>query len=111
MSIILIFSGVFNQVRYIYQHPARIIIVLYLLPGCGRVDTAIWMHYLDADYTVGEEARRQLYKNAASNIEQVLAATHPQGANCMVTYQLSRKLYKLDAPDMSDTAGEARTRS
>ena len=34
-----------------------------------------WMHYLDADLTVGEEARRQLYKNVKSNIEQVLAAT------------------------------------
>ena len=45
------------------------------LSGCGRVDTAIWMHYLDADETVGEEARRQLHKNVASSIEQVLAAT------------------------------------
>ena len=45
------------------------------LPGCGRVDTAVWMHYLDTDKTVGEEAKRQLYKNVASNIEQVLAAT------------------------------------
>ena len=45
------------------------------LPGSGRVDTAVWMHYLDADKTAGEEARRQLYKNAASNIEQVLAVT------------------------------------
>ena len=35
----------------------------------GRVDTAIWMHYLDADKTAGEEARRQLHKNVASNIE------------------------------------------
>ena len=33
------------------------------------------MHYLDANKTAGEEARRQLNKNAASNIEQVLAAT------------------------------------
>ena len=32
------------------------------------------MHYLDANKTAGEEARRQLHKNAASNIEQVLAA-------------------------------------
>ena len=46
-----------------------------VLAGCGRVDTAVWMHYLDADKTVGEEARRQLYKNVASNIEQVLAVT------------------------------------
>ena len=33
------------------------------------------MHYMDADKTAGEKARRQLQKNAASNIEQVLAAT------------------------------------
>ena len=33
------------------------------------------MHYLDANKTAGEEARQQLHKNAASNIEQVLDAT------------------------------------
>ena len=33
------------------------------------------MHYMDTNKTAGEEARRQLHKNAASNIEQVLAAT------------------------------------
>ena len=44
------------------------------LPGSGRVDTAVWMHNLDANKTTGEEAGRQLHKNAASNIEQVLAA-------------------------------------
>ena len=27
------------------------------------------MHYLDANKTAGEEAKRQLHKNAASNIE------------------------------------------
>ena len=45
------------------------------LPGCGRIDTAIWMHYMDSNKTAGEEARRQLHKNAVSNLEQVLAAT------------------------------------
>ena len=45
------------------------------LPGSGRIDTAIWMHYMDLNKTAGEEARRQLHKNAASNLEQVLAAT------------------------------------
>ena len=30
---------------------------------------------MDANQTAGEEARRQLHKNAGSNIEQVLAAT------------------------------------
>ena len=39
------------------------------LPSSGCVDTAIWMLYLDANKMAGEEARRQLLKNAASNIE------------------------------------------
>ena len=33
------------------------------------------MHYMDANKIAEEEARRQLLKNAASNIEQVLVAT------------------------------------
>ena len=45
------------------------------LPGSGWVDTAIWMHYMDANQTAGEETRRQLHKNVESNIEQVLATT------------------------------------
>ena len=32
-------------------------------------ETAIWMHYMDSNKTAGEEARRQLHNNAASNIE------------------------------------------
>ena len=43
--------------------------------GSGHIDTAIWMHYMDSNKTAGEEARRQLLKNAASNLEQVLVAT------------------------------------
>ena len=45
------------------------------LPGSGGIDIAIWMHYLDANKTAEEEARRQLHKNVEGNIEQVLAAT------------------------------------
>ena len=41
----------------------------------GHIHTAIWVHYMDANKTAGEEARRQLHKNAACNLEQVLAAT------------------------------------
>ena len=48
---------------------------MQFLPGSGRINTAIWMHYLDANKTAGEEARWQLHKNVASNIELVLAAT------------------------------------
>ena len=42
---------------------------MHFLPGSGRVDTAVWMHHLDANNIAGEEARRQLHKNLASNIE------------------------------------------
>ena len=65
------------------------------------------MHYFDANKTAGEEARRQLHKNVASNIEQVPAAT-PHKAP---TIRPSRKLSKLDEPEMQDTAGEAKTSS
>ena len=33
------------------------------------------MHHLDANKMAGEEARRQLHKNVASNIKQVQVAT------------------------------------
>ena len=45
------------------------------------MDTAIWIHYMDANKTYGEIAWRQLHKNAASNIEQVMeAAPHKAAA-------------------------------
>ena len=61
------------------------------------------MHYMNSNKTAGEEARRQLLKNAASNT--------PQDTNCTATCLLSRKLFKLDEPDMQDTAGAAGTNS
>ena len=36
---------------------------------------------------------------------------HPQNSNCTTTYHPSRKLSKLDKPDMLDAAGEVRTNS
>ena len=69
------------------------------------------MHYLDANKTIGEEARRQLHKNDASNIEQVLAATPHKAPTIWPPAPPSRKLSKLDEPDKQDTAGEARTNS
>ena len=35
----------------------------------------------------------------------------PQDTNCTATCPLSQKLFKLDEPDMQDTAGEAGTNS
>ena len=68
------------------------------------------MHYLDANKTAGEEARRQLHKNVASNIKCPGGNT-PQGTNYTATCFLSRKLSKLDEPGTQDTAGEAGTSS
>ena len=58
---------------------------MQFLPSSGRVDTAVWMHHLDANKTAGEEARRQLHKNVASNIKQILAAT-PHKAHQLYGY-------------------------
>ena len=75
-----------------------------------------------------KEARWQLHKNVESNIEQFLEATPhktpqdikiPQDISfhdgrqvaVQATCLPSRKLYKLDEPDMQDNAGEARTSS
>ena len=33
------------------------------------------MHYMDSNKTAGEDARRQLHKNAASNLEHVPEAS------------------------------------
>ena len=64
------------------------------------------MHYLDANKTSGEKARRQLHNNSASNIEQVLEATSHKAPTIN-----SRKLSKLYEPDMQDTDREAGTSS
>ena len=54
------------------------------------------MDNLDANKTAGEETGRQLHKNVVSNIEQVQGATPHYTATCLP----SRKLSKLDEPDM-----------
>ena len=53
---------------------------MQFLPSSGHVDTAIWMHYIDDNWTYGEKVWRQLHKNAASNIEQVLEAAPHKAA-------------------------------
>ena len=67
------------------------------------------MHCMDSNKTAREEARRQLHKNAASNLEQVPGGRTPQNTICTATCLLSRKLFKLDEPDMQDTVREAGT--
>ena len=64
-----------NRLSIIWKSDLTDINETQFLPDCGHIDTAIWMHYMDANKTTGEEARWQLHKNAACNPEQVLAAT------------------------------------
>ena len=44
------------------------------------VDTAVWMHCMDANLMYREKAWRQPHKNAVSNIEQVLEAAPDKAA-------------------------------
>ena len=69
------------------------------------------MHYMDANKTDGEKAWRQLHKNAVTNIEHVLEAVPPQRSSHTAISHPSRKLSKLDEPEMRDTAGEVETNS
>ena len=64
------------------------------------------MHYMDSNKTAGEEARRQLHKNAASNLEQVLTATPHKTPTVRPPAS-----YHENYSDMQDTAGEAGTNS
>ena len=75
--------------------------------GSGCVDTAIWMHHMDAY----EAAGRKLYKNVESSIKQVLATTPHETPTIRTLVPHHKKLYKFDEPDTQDTAGEARTSS
>ena len=53
---------------------------MLFFPSSGHVDTAKWMHYMDANKTYGEKFWQQLHKNAASNIEQVQEPTPHKAA-------------------------------
>ena len=62
------------------------------------------MHYMDANKTAGEETRWQLHKNAACNLEQVLAATPHKTPTVWPPAPYHE-------PDMQDIAGEAEMNS
>ena len=51
---------------------------------------------------------KQLEKKHDGNYTRMLRAilNTPQNSSCMATYHLSRKLSKLDEPDMQETVGE-----
>ena len=53
---------------------------MQFFPSSSCVDTAVWTHYMDAIKTYGKKAWQQLHKNAASTIEQILAAAPNKAA-------------------------------
>ena len=81
------------------------------LPGSGCIDTAIWMHYMDANQNgwrrnltvTTQECWEQYWTSPGDNTQRY--------ANCTATCLPSWKLYRSDEPDTPDTAGEAKTSS
>ena len=69
------------------------------------------MYFLDANKTAGEEAKRQLHNIVCEQYWISTGGNTPQSTNYSATCLPSRKLPKLDEPDMQDTAGEAETSS
>ena len=74
------------------------------LPSSGRVDIAIWMDNIDANKTATTQECCEQYWTSHGG-------STPQSTSCTATYHPSRKLSKLDEPDMRDTAGEVGTSS
>ena len=69
----------------------------------GHVDTAIWMHHMDANKlksltAITQECCEQYWTSPGDSTLQ--------SSSCTATYHPSRKLSKLDEPDIRDTAGE-----
>ena len=66
-----------QRMNFRFQSTTGYTCLIRFLPGSCHINAAVWMRYMDANKTAREEARWQLYKNAASNMEQVLAeASH-----------------------------------
>ena len=76
-------------------------VVLILLYGCTT-------------WTLTKRMEKKLDGNYTRMLRAILNKSwrqHPKSTSCTATYFPSRKLSKLDEPDMQDTAGEARTNS
>ena len=83
---------------------------MQFLPGSCRIDTAVWMHYMDAN----KMAEKKLEGNYTRMLRAILNNSwgqHPTKHQLYGHLPPPRKLSKLDEPDMQDTAGEAETSS
>ena len=80
---------------------------MQFLPSSGHIDTAIWMHYLDANKTAGDAITQECCEQYWTS----LGGNTQQSPNYTATNLPSWKLSKLDELDMQKTAGEAGTSS
>ena len=65
-------------------------------------------------WTLTKRLEKKLDGNYTRMLRAILNKSwqqHPQDTNCTATCPLSQKLFKLDEPDMQDTAGEAEMNS
>ena len=95
-----------------YLFPGRINISLPLRNyyfSSGRVDTAIWMHYMDTNYTDGEKGLTATTQHCFEQYWTSPGGNNPQSSSYTATNHPSRKLSELDEPDMENTAGKVRT--
>ena len=76
-----------------------------LFLSSGRIDTAIWMHYTD----VWKKCLTAITQECCEQYWTSPGSSTPPSSSCTVTYYPPRKLFKLDEPDMWDTAGEVKT--
>ena len=66
---------------------------------------------MDPNKTNGEKSLTATKKESCEQYWTSPGGNIPQSSSCTATNHPSRKLFKLDEPDMQDTAGEVRTNS
>ena len=82
--------------------------------SCFQAAVASMLLYGCTTWTLTKRLEKKLDGNYTRMLRQSWTSpggNTPQDTNCTATCLLSRKLFKLDEPDMQDTVGEAGTNS
>ena len=69
------------------------------------------MHHVDANKTYGEKNLTAITQECCEQYWTSFGDSTPQNSNCTTNHHQSRKLSKLDDPDMRDPAEEGGTSS
>ena len=70
--------------------------MIQFLPSSSRVDTAIWMYYMDANWTDGKKSLTATTQECCEQYWTSPGDNTPQNSSYMATYHPWRKLSKLD---------------